>query len=169
MAGLSEVISMRSSLRSNSRLFVFVFLLAPLGCGKGHQVAPVSGRVELDHKPLAHATVTFAPLSGKNLPISSGLTDEQGNFKLVVGDATQAEGAVVGEHRVSISLDTRNQEKKVQVKHMQQLEMLPTKYNLDSTLKFTVPPGGTKEANFLDLKSDDPTKSSAPPPRIIHR
>jgi hypothetical protein len=32
-------------------------------------------------------------------------------------------------------------------------ELVPAKYNKDSTLTFTVPPGGTKEANFLELKS----------------
>jgi hypothetical protein len=124
-----------------------------LGCSKGYQLAPVSGRVEVDHHPFANATVRFSPLGGKDLPMSSGKTDDQGNFTLKVNDSSKALGAVVGEHRVMISADVRNMEKKVGVTHMRNTELLPSRYNSDSTLKITVPAGGTTEANFLDLKS----------------
>ena len=157
---------MRTSHLSRSRLVVFVFLLAAVGCSKGYQIAPVSGRVELDHHPLAHATVAFAPQAGKDFPTSTGTTDEQGNFTLVVNDSSHSPGAVVGEHKVSISLDARNQDKKIAIKHMRHTELLPSKYSHESTLKFTVAAGGTTQANFLDLKSDDSTKSAAPSKKI---
>ena len=144
---------MRSLSFTACKAFICVSLLTSVGCGKSYPLAPVSGRIEVDHKPLAHAEVMFSPLSGVDHPISMGKTDEKGEFTLSLNNASHSQGAIVGEHRVSISVDIRNLDKKAVVTHMRRLEQLPARYNSQSELRFTVPAGGTTEANFLDLKS----------------
>ncbi len=145
---------MAISVRICSRWLVLGLMLGCLGCSKGYELAPVSGRVELDHHPLAHATISFNPVGGKDLPGSTAMTDEHGNYSLKVADASRAPGAVVGQHAVAISANARDgMDKRSAVMHMRKLEQLPSRYNKDSELKFTVPAVGTSEANFLDLKS----------------
>src|SRR5215470_13236777 len=77
-----------------------------VGCGND-QVAPVSGRVTLDGQPLANAAVTFQPVrtegKGNPGPGSGGFTDADGRYTLKV-TGTEARGAVVGKHKVTISL-----------------------------------------------------------------
>jgi hypothetical protein len=141
---------MRGYLRAS--LLLVLLLLA--GCGKNYPLAPVSGRVTLDNRPLAHAEVHFAPTGGQNLPSSVGVTDDDGHYELYLGiDGTP--GAIIGEHRVTISLDQRKN--KALLKAGGEMtkrpgELLPSKYNRDSKLTCTVPPEGKNDANF-DLKS----------------
>jgi hypothetical protein len=118
-----------------------------LGCGKkGLKVAPVSGRVTLDNKPLANADVTFIPAepgpkSSANLE-ASARTDEQGRYSLkMVQD--RRDGAAVGANKVRISLIERGE--KI-------VNRVPKAYNQDTKLTFTVPAEGSTEANF-DLSS----------------
>jgi hypothetical protein len=127
-----------------------VLLLLPLGCGhKGPDLVPVSGRVMLDNKPLAKATVHFMPASGTASPDSYGVTDTEGRFTLKVSNkGNDREGAVVGKHRVQISVVEHNVGSKTA-----NGEQLPYRYNHNSKLEFTVPAGGTTEANFLNLTS----------------
>src|SRR4051794_38813167 len=84
-----------------------VLALLTAGCG-GPKTAPVSGRVTLDSKPLANATVVFVPVdrpAGKDpLPSSVGVTDEAGHYSLVLDNARKTKGAVVGKHKVIITL-----------------------------------------------------------------
>ena len=124
-------------------------LLLPLlllGCGqKGPKVAPVSGRVTLDNKPLANADVTFTPTEPgpKNTNLeSSARTDEQGRYSLKMVQDRRG-GAPVGANKVRISLIERGE--KI-------VNRVPRAYNQDTKLTFTVPAEGTKEANF-DLNS----------------
>ncbi len=144
---------MRSPLRLSARYLVLFTAMVSTGCGKGYELAPVSGRVEMNGHPLAHALVTFGPIADPNLPSSSGYTDEEGKFTMTVNDSSKSPGAVIGENHVSISLNSRNLDKKAAVVHLRKPELLPARYNTASELKFTVPAGGTTEANFLDLKS----------------
>ena len=82
------------------------------------------------------------------------MTDDDGHYELYLGiDGTP--GAIIGEHRVSISLDQRKN--KALLKAGGEMpkrpgELLPSKYNRDSKLASTVPPDGKSDANF-DLKS----------------
>lgn len=55
--------------------------LGACGCGGREVVTRVSGSVTLDGKPLAGATVTFAPREKKLLP-NSAVTDERGAYQL---------------------------------------------------------------------------------------
>src|SRR5438132_10533557 len=86
-------------------LFTSLLLFAA-GCG-GPTLAPVSGKVTLDDKPLAGATVGFYPLDAKSpasAPTSSGRTNDKGEYKLQTV-MTSRPGAVVGKHRVSITVE----------------------------------------------------------------
>jgi hypothetical protein len=131
-------------------------LLVFVGCtGSGVSgLVPVSGRVFMDRKPLAGATVRFIPEKNqtdpKAYPASEGFTDAEGNFKLSVANT---EGALPGSHRVEINLFERKP-RVVKGKALAGFELVPSKYNTQSELKFTVPADGTKEANFLDLHSE---------------
>jgi hypothetical protein len=96
-----------------SRFCLLVFLIAALlsaGCGKTH-MAPVTGRVMFNGKPVAEAAVTFDPVPrseddqtpGKP---ATGFTDAEGYYVLSTYKAE--DGALVGEHRVSVTLDDTN-------------------------------------------------------------
>jgi hypothetical protein len=134
-------------------------LLLLLGCAKSYKLAPVSGRVMMDDHPLANAEVRFTPVSDEKLPGSVGVTDDQGNYELHFGSNRDTPGAVLGEHRVTISLDVRrNKDKsKMMMASGRKMptrpgEIVPAQYNEKSKLTCTVPPEGKKDANF-DLKS----------------
>jgi hypothetical protein len=132
-------------------------LLLCVGCGPkgGSAFAPVSGRVLLNNKPLANANVRFQPERKQgddtNRPDSYGETDEQGYFTLkpVGKDWSGTEGALVGKHFVQISTFDRT----LGQNGLPRGELVPYQYNRDSSLTFTVPPEGTTEANFLELKA----------------
>jgi hypothetical protein len=133
-------------------LVLALLLLAPAGCGKGYKLASVSGRVTMDNHPLTGAEVSFFPVDGgKDTPYASGMTDEQGNYKLQVSvGSSTSDGAVVGENLVRISRDKRRGSKKVSPQDLAhgRLDEIPAKYNDQSKITFTVPPGGSSEANF---------------------
>jgi hypothetical protein len=139
-----------------SRFVVFLLCLGAVGCGGG--AAPVSGRVTLDGKALADATVSFQPSdAGAAGPGSSGKTDSNGQFTLqVVGK--NSNGALVGKHRVTISAkgntEADDSGKKVS-------DRAPAWYNTQTTLTFDVPSGGTDKANF-ELTSRPPAGMKKP-------
>jgi len=123
-----------------------------------YKVAPVSGRVTLDGEPLFKAHVHFAPIGSRdNLapgPTSQGETDSNGRYTLTL-DSNRSPGAVVGKHKVYIitvdaqaAADVPDAGGKSQTS-----EILPAKYNQETTLTFEVLPGGTDAADF-DLKSN---------------
>lgn len=61
------------------------------------EVAPVTGVVTLDGNPLADATVTFSPESGRD---SAGTTNEAGQYTLIY--LPDVPGAKIGRHKVRI-------------------------------------------------------------------
>src|SRR5438045_3919382 len=76
------------------------------GCGQSYKTAPVSGRVTLDGKPLANATVQFYPVAAPGTdpgPTSLGHTDEDGRYTLSFVDSAATKGALVGKHKVFIT------------------------------------------------------------------
>lgn len=134
------------------RLGLLVGLL-PLACSPSNssQFVPVSGRVTMDNRPLAKATIRFQPAKrsgdGTINPDSYGETDEEGKYTLKpVGVTGEAEGAVVGQHYVQITLFDHEAKPGPR-------ETIPPKYNRDSQLNFTVPPEGAKDKANFDLKS----------------
>jgi hypothetical protein len=143
--------------------FLPLALLLFLGCeSKSYKSAPVSGRVIMDDRPLAEAEVRFTP-TDNTLPYSVGVTDDQGNYELHLFGKKDSPGAVLGEHRVSISMDLRRDKRKAKMLmesggRMQTRpgELIPAQYNAESKLTCTVPPDGKSDANF-DLKSKGET------------
>ncbi len=85
-------------------------LICLIGCG-GPQMARVKGRVTCNGKPVAQAHVAFDPVPssekdrepGKG---STGFTDDDGNY--ILSTYKNFDGAQVGKHRVTISLDDTN-------------------------------------------------------------
>ena len=77
-----------------------VFLVAGSGCGKALVFNDsVEGTVKLDGKPLGNAHVQFLPDEpGIKAPGSSGITDDNGHFRLTREDGEP--GALVGNHLV---------------------------------------------------------------------
>jgi hypothetical protein len=135
------------------RLLVGLALVLAAGCAKGPKYAPVSGKVTLNGKPLAGATVNFQPIApegGVNAaPGSSGKTNEAGEYTLSV--ATGERGAWVGKHRVLVSaLSTQAGDSDARPPRggWPQADKVPKKYNADTQLTFDVPAGGTDKADF---------------------
>ena len=63
--------------------------------------APVRGALTLDGQPLAGATITFVPVDGGRP--ARGETDVRGDFHLATFDSRMADGALLGEHRVTVT------------------------------------------------------------------
>ena len=136
-------------------LLTFV-IFASAGCGKS-RVAPVSGRVTLDGKPLAGVHVGFQPIA-KAGSINPGggsyaVTDSGGQFTLLLVEGEQP-GAMVGQHRVEITAKSEAPPANVDfAKRPPPKVFVPAKYSRNSDLTFDVPSGGTSAANF-ELKSN---------------
>jgi hypothetical protein len=135
------------------RAHLLVACAGVLALGCGSKFAAVSGKVSLNGKPLNHATVMFSPV-GKAGSIeagegSAGKTNEKGEFTLK--SSTGKNGALVGEHHVSISAleaqlgdrDTRSPRGGPPL-----TDKVPSRYNSKSELTFEVPSGGSKNADF---------------------
>ena len=80
-------------------------LVAAVGCGAPSDLPPlgaVSGKLMVDGKPAANMSVEFHPdnSAGTKGPMSFGITDGEGKFKLYTGSGH--EGAVVGKHIVVV-------------------------------------------------------------------
>jgi hypothetical protein len=88
-----------------------VVAAATLGCGRpsGVSFAPVTGRVVVNGQPLAAGTIHFFPdeSQGTKGPMSTGVLQSDGSFTLR-GPGLNV-GAMVGNHRVYLSLPLRDQ------------------------------------------------------------
>ena len=85
---------------------VAVTLPSLTGCGGGPSLGQVSGTITMDGEPMADIQVTFEPkqVEGGTAivgPFSTGLTDSSGKYTLKTRNGD--DGAVVGEHTVSVS------------------------------------------------------------------
>jgi hypothetical protein len=86
-----------------SKIYIFSALCLVLyltGCGKSSNITKVTGTVKMKGtgEPLEFIVVEFWPDNG---PTSRGKTDASGNFTLRTMDEADAEGAVIGSHRVT--------------------------------------------------------------------
>jgi hypothetical protein len=134
------------------------------GCGKDYETVPVSGRVTLDGAPLADVGITFVPLAenkqNPNIgPGSLGKTDAEGRFTLRTTEGDK--GAVPTEHivRMSMAVSAGMPEGGDDLATTARSGKSPLPRNAqDGTLRFTVSPEGTDQAEF-DLKSG-PAKQS---------
>jgi len=126
-----------------------------IGCSSS-KIAPVSGRVTLDGKPLAGVHVGFQPIAkAGNLNPGGGsyaVTDSSGQFTLLLVEGEQP-GAIVGQHRVEITAKSEAPPANIDfAKRPPPKVFVPAKYSQGSELRFEVPSGGTTAANF-ELKS----------------
>jgi hypothetical protein len=137
------------------RKAVLLVTLLLIGCGPGGpKIAPVSGTVFMDGKPLPNVDVAFQPNGSIENPNpgrgSTARTDANGRFTLRIDG--EINGAVVARHRVCISSmqmtsvdpETGTSEDGTPVER----EMIPPQYNYTSKLEFDVPPDGTDKADF---------------------
>jgi hypothetical protein len=134
---------------------VGLLLVAVAGCGAN--VAPVSGRVTLDKKPLANARVVFQPASTDKEPGpgSVGMTDAEGKYSLQLMTGN-GQGALVGKHKVSITAynEIADEGKPAHQKGFG-TPLVGPEYNAQTKLTFDVARGGNTNANF-DLPSAPP-------------
>jgi|SRR5215469_11396981 len=137
-----------------ARLLLGFALVFGLGCGSG-KFAPVSGTVTMNGKPLAGALVIFSPVAKEGRIDagigSSGKTNDKGEYTLT--SDTGRPGALVGKHRVSVSLmSSGSGESDDRRRPGQLVNQVPVRYNGKTELTYDVPAGGTDKADFA-LKS----------------
>jgi hypothetical protein len=109
------------------------FLL--VGCGRGPQLAPVSGTIKLDGKPLALAEVAFQPESHSRA--SHGIADANGHYVLRYNRDEM--GALVGLHMVQIrsATEVTLPNGKFEIRP----QLVPPRYNSETELHREVKPG----------------------------
>jgi hypothetical protein len=138
-----------------SRLWLACALLLPaVGCDSKAKFVPVSGKVTLDGKPLANATVSFQPVAKPGAVDagagSTGKTNVNGEFTLMA--ATGQKGAIVGKHRVMITKveeQVGTGDERPPRGGWPQQDQVPARYNTESKETFDVPSGGTTTASFV--------------------
>ncbi|MFO0865546.1 MAG: hypothetical protein U0744_13000 [Gemmataceae bacterium] len=83
---------------------VILPVLAVIGCGRS-DLAPVRGQVVCNGKAVVDGTVIFSPISDSSRPGkgATGQLDAEGKF--VLSTDVQGDGALIGKHRVAISLN----------------------------------------------------------------
>jgi len=91
---------MNSRWRKTVCLILGALLLSAMGCGGPGKpkVAKVKGVVKYRGQPLANAGVAFHPANGRT---ATGQTDDNGEFTLSTFGT--ADGAIIGEHTVTVS------------------------------------------------------------------
>lgn len=139
---------------------VLLLLLGPVGCSDtGRALAPVSGKVTLDGKPLAGGSVVCQPLAPPGSVIagkgSSAFCDDEGRYELETIDGRV--GSIVGEHRVRIYGPRSSTTPSGDGGGGRTQEIVPQKYNHNTELTLMVPAEGTTEANF-ELTSMPPKR-----------
>ncbi len=131
-------------------------LLVCCGCGEGLSVAPVSGTITYEGRPLAEASITTQPIaseSGVNPGSGSwGKTDEEGHYQLEVVEPA-IEGAIIGMHRVTISRSSESEEDPWSDDPVVHRDRIWPKRYTDGSLTLEVPEEGRQDADF-DLTAE---------------
>jgi hypothetical protein len=77
-----------------------LLLLSGGGCDKKYALNDqVEGSIKVDGAPLVGVVVDFVPQGAEALPVSIGVTDQEGHFKLRCQNRS---GAVIGKHKIVI-------------------------------------------------------------------
>jgi hypothetical protein len=135
-----------------ARLLLGCALVLVLGCGS-RKFAPVSGKVTLNGKPLADATVNFQPIAKEGSIEagvgSAGKTNADGEFTLKT--STGEDGAVVGNHRVMITVlapEVGQGDERPPRGGWPLKDTIPARYNNQTKLTFEVKADGGNKADF---------------------
>jgi len=142
--------------RGAGALLTILFGALALGCGESEpplpELAPVTGTVTLDGKPLSDATIVFMPVAPDG-STPGGLTNEAGVYELKTASGSQnGVGAPAGEYKVMINryVDSKGAVVKATPDQgpmgLGGMESLPQKYSNPgmTTLTATVPKEGGK-------------------------
>jgi len=136
-------------------LNVVALSLFVTGCGpSGPEIAYVTGRVTMDGKPLANATVVFIPENGRP---AGARTDADGKY--VLNFTEDRRGAIPGKNSIRITTQREGSQDKDGKTIPGSKETIPNRYNTASELSFTVEPKKKNVANF-DLQSGGPITPS---------
>lgn len=126
------------------------------GCGGDGKVAPVSGVVTLNGKPVADVELLFQPEAGDSTnspgPPATGVTGPDGRYTLkVIGDSKP--GATVGKNHVLFSARAAAEDFSEDGKKRGKPAIsIPARYSNEAKMQFDVPRSGTSSADF-ELKS----------------
>src|SRR3954468_14321556 len=111
------------------RLWMPLMICVAAGCGRsGVELAPVTGRVTLDGRPLDTVDVVFQPTNGD--PPSTTRTDADGHYEMLYKRGQT--GARIGEHTVRIGFTSNI---------VKNPPNIPGRYNQQSELRAEVKPG----------------------------
>lgn len=113
-------------------------LLAGCSARSDVTLAPVSGRITLDGKPLSRAQIVFAPLGTRGGP-AFAVSDRLGNYELQY--THEKKGAVVGKCQVRIKTALRLPDDEGE-EFPTEPEVVPAMYNSESKLEVEVVPDG---------------------------
>lgn len=114
------------------------------GCGTGGpDIARVEGTVTMDGKPLPRAFVVFIPTGGRP---AAAETDANGKYTLEFSAGRK--GAIPGKNRVEINTQRQAETNADGSVTPGAKEIVPAKYNRNSTLVFDVVDGQTNVADF---------------------
>ena len=133
-----------------------ISLLALAGCSSsGPDIAYVEGRITMDGKPLADATVVFVPENGRP---SGATTNDDGKY--VLNFAQGRKGALLGPSivRIMTMRDADQDENGQRIPGRK--ETIPEQYNVESTLTFEVEPKKNIADFELQSSGTSPSRSS---------
>lgn len=135
--------------RGDLRVLVLLAIIIEtfVGCERTARSVSAEGKVTLDNKPLANATVMFTPTKANGPGPFVGTTDNEGRFALQQAE-TSRPGAVPGEYCVLIATVKSDPNSEAT---QQKKEVVPNEYR-SGAKRYEVPSDGTKEANF-DMRS----------------
>lgn len=140
----------------NYRILVALVAAIPYataGCGSRLEVAPVSGTVCVNGKPIENIAVSFSPIPGKSVlaPTASGVTDANGRFTLATVGESRIPGAVPGKHRVTLNPRVEGLDRLSHEEGMRRVAKANAAFpasSRDGSLMFEVPATGTTHADF---------------------
>lgn len=128
-----------------------ILVIAALCVGCGPRTVGVSGKIIVDGEPAENIRVVFQSASGgmEVAPPAIGLTDKNGEYSLSLAEKKK-KGAIPGPYVVFLTWrDPDADENPIEGETVAKESpyKLPPRAN-SGELKFDVPEGGTKEANF---------------------
>lgn len=130
---------------SRSVVLICVAAFLVTGCGRSDlpELGTVSGVVTLDNEPLPNAIVNFSPTAAGRP--STAETDSEGKYSLLY--LTDVEGAVVGEHTVTVE--------KIVSEEEDNLSDDPADLEPGQELPKQLPPSALDGSILKDVKSGD--------------